>query len=150
MLHITSEDPTTDDAAALLRELTAILHAITGDGGASSFDPGDLHDPGSCFVVARDDDGTALGCGALRPMDAAVAELKRMFARPGRTGVGRQVLAHLEAQAVRLGYHTLRLSTRIVNARAVRFYERAGYVRIAGFGKYAGSTVSVCFEKTLV
>ena len=73
-----------------------------------------------------------------------------MFARPGTRGVGDALLRFLELQAAQWGYAVLRLSTRRVNARAVAFYERHSYRAIAGYGRYAGSEVSVCFEKRIV
>ena len=48
-----------------------------------------------------------------------------------------------------MGYHALWLETRLVNERAVRFYESRGYKRIPNFGKYVGNTAAVCFEKRL-
>lgn len=149
MILIANEDPGSADATTLLHELTAVLQSITGDGGTSSFAVDELNDARACFAVARDASGAPIGCAALRPMSADVAELKRMYARPGHHGAGRALLAFLEAEASRFGYRALRLSTRVINARAVRFYEREGYARIAGFGKYAGSTLSVCFEKSI-
>lgn len=159
MLTLAAIDPASPEATALIDELSRTLARLTGDPGTSSFDPSDVRGPRATFAVARDAAGHAVGCGAIRPlvgggMDAgeggAVAELKRMFARPGTTGVGRAVLAHLEARALALGYHELRLSTRVVNARAVRFYERHGYRPVVAFGKYAGRPESVCLGKVLV
>ena len=148
-LRVSAEDPAGADALALVAELSAALAAITGDSGQASFDVSDVQGPRACFAVARDARGRALGCGALRPIDADVAEIKRMFARPGTRGVGSALLRHLEAEAAHWGYAVLRLSTRLVNARAVAFYERHGYRRIPGYGRYAGSEVSTCFEKVL-
>ena len=148
-LRVRAEDPAGPDALALVAELSAVLAAITGDSGQASFDVADVQGPRACFALARDAQGRALGCGALRPLEAAVAEVKRMFARPGHRGVGSAVLRFLEGEAARLGYAAVRLSTRVVNARAVAFYERHGYRRIPGYGRYAGSDVSVCFEKVL-
>ena len=144
-----AEDPSGADALALVAELSAALTAITGASGQASFDVSDVIGPRACFAVARDAHGRALGCGALRPLDADTGEIKRMFARPGTRGVGAAVLRFLEGEAARCGYVALRLSTRHVNARAVTFYERHGYRRIPGYGRYAGSEVSVCFEKVL-
>jgi ribosomal protein S18 acetylase RimI-like enzyme len=48
-----------------------------------------------------------------------------------------------------VGYKALGLETRLVNERAVTFYERRGYRRISNLGKYVGSTKAVCFEKQL-
>ena len=75
MLSIRAEDPSAPDVAALIEELCAALAAITGDSGRSSFDPDDVRVAGACFVVARDQDGQAMGCGALRPLEDGVAEL---------------------------------------------------------------------------
>jgi GNAT superfamily N-acetyltransferase len=148
-ISVSAEHPAGADALALVAELSAVLAAITGDSGQASFDLSDVQGPRACFALARDAHGRALGCGALRPIDADVAEIKRMFARPGTRGVGSALLRHLEAEAARRGYVALRLSTRRVNARAVAFYERHGWRRIPGYGRYAGSDVSACFEKVL-
>ena len=148
-IAVCAEDPAGADALALVAELSAALTAITGASGQASFDLSDVRGARACFALARDAHGRALGCGALRPLDADTAEVKRMFARPGTRGVGSAVLGFLEGEAVRRGYVALRLSTRHVNQRAVEFYERHGYRRIPGYGRYAGSEVSVCFEKVL-
>ena len=148
-ISVSGEHPAGADALALVAELSAVLAAITGDSGQASFDLSDVQGPRACFALARDAHGRALGCGALRPLDGDVAEIKRMFARPGTQGVGAALLQFLEREAARLGYCAARLSTRLVNARAVAFYERHGYGRIDGYGRYAGSVVSACFEKAL-
>lgn len=148
-LSITAIDPDRAEARVLLDELSAALQAITGDSGRSSFAADDVRGPRSRFVIARDGDGVPLGCGALRPLADGVAELKRMYARPGSRGVGAAVLAHLEVAARELGYGALWLETRAVNARAVSFYERQGYRRIENFGRYVGNAAAVCLGKEL-
>ncbi len=146
---VAAEDPAGAAARALLAELSAALAAITGDTGQASFDIDDVRVARACFAVARDARGRAQGCGALRPLAGDVGEIKRMYARPGTRGVGSAVLRFLEQCAADFGYRSLRLSTRRLNARAVAFYERNGYRPIAGYGRYAGSEVSTCFEKIL-
>lgn len=146
---IAREDPSTEDSRALLAELSSTLAAITGDTGKASFDPDDVRVPGAAFVVARSAHGVATGCGAIRPLAPDVAELKRMYARPGHTGTGTMLLKFLEHEAVALGYARLWLETRVVNHQAVRFYERNGFHRIGNFGKYHGNPDAVCFEKIL-
>jgi ribosomal protein S18 acetylase RimI-like enzyme len=141
-------DPDNDDARALLGELGAALAAITGNNGAASFDAADVRGKRACFLLARDADGLAVGCGALRPLAADVAELKRMYARPG-SGAGRCLLAALERQAEAFGYTEVWLETRKVNARAVAFYEKHGYRTIPNYGKYVGRAEAVCLGKTL-
>ncbi|WP_083941317.1 GNAT family N-acetyltransferase [Pseudoduganella violaceinigra] len=146
---VAAADPGASDAQALMAELDAILMTITGDSGRAGFDAGDVRGEAARFAVARDALGRALGCGALRPMGKQVAEIKRMYARPGSKGIGSAVLAWLEAEARLIGYCALRLETRLVNHRAVQFYLAHGYRRIENFGRYAGNQAAACFEKTL-
>jgi len=148
-LHLIEEDPTAPESLLLMAELSTALEAITGDGGNASFDVADVRGPAACFVVARDAGGAAVGCGAFRPLEPGVAEIKRMYARHGTTGVGSAVLRYLEAEAAVLGYQALWLETRLVNRRAVDFYQARGYSRIANYGKYIGNPLAVCFEKQL-
>jgi ribosomal protein S18 acetylase RimI-like enzyme len=151
MIACRPADPGSADARMLVAELDAALLALTGDSGASSFDADDVRGPGAVFLVARGADGAAVGCGALRPLQPpwpGVAELKRMYARPG-SGAGRILLAALEAQAAAMGYREIRLSTRRVNARALEFYRRHGYAPVAAWGKYVGSARSVCLGRVL-
>jgi GNAT superfamily N-acetyltransferase len=149
VIHIASEDPESPDAAMLIGELSAALAAITGDSGKASFSPDDARGEGGCFVVARDAQGRALGCGAVRPLADGVAELKRMYARPGSRGAGRAVLEHLESAAAAMGYRELWLETRLVNERATAFYLKHGYRRIGNFGKYEGNALAGCYAKRL-
>ena len=72
-----------------------------------------------------------------------------MYSRSGTVGVGSTILAFLEAEARNFGYKALWLETRIVNERAVNFYERRGYRQMPNFGKYVGNANAICFEKQL-
>jgi ribosomal protein S18 acetylase RimI-like enzyme len=149
MLTIRAEDPGTPDAVALIDELSAALAAITGDSGRSSFDLGDVRAARALFVVARNGGGQAVGCGAFRPLADGIAEVKRMYSRPGNPGVGSALLAFLEAQAAVLGYRAIWLETRAVNQRAVGFYRARGYAQMTNYGKYAGNDQAVCLGKQL-
>ncbi len=102
------------------------------------------------FLVARDD-GRAVGCGAIRLLDSTTAEAKRMYVEPDQRGkgVGRAVLAGLEAAAIQLGVHRLVLETGIYQDAALAFYRRAGFTPIDCWGEYASSPTSICFEKHL-
>ena len=95
----------------------------------------------SVVLVARDVDGTALGCGALRALDDGVAELKRMYVVPTARGRGlsKLLLAELESAARLRGWTTLRLETGPRQPEAVGLYERAGYRAIPAFGAYVGT-----------
>jgi GNAT superfamily N-acetyltransferase len=147
MITISIEDPGSADAHFLIEELSATLARITGASGKASFDPDDVRATKARFVVARNSDGDAVGCGAFRPLHDGMAEVKRMYARPGTIGVGSAILAFLESEARGFGYEALRLETRRVNERAINFYERRGYRRISNFGKYVGNAEAICLEK---
>jgi GNAT superfamily N-acetyltransferase len=146
---ISSCDPEHIDARVLVEELSDALAAITGDSGKASYSPDDARVARSLFVVARGADGRLLGCGALRPLDGDVGEVKRMYARPGTQGVGAALLAHIEQAAAGFGYRALWLETRRVNLRAVGFYLKRGYGQIANYGKYAGRDDAICLGKGL-
>jgi GNAT superfamily N-acetyltransferase len=104
-------------------------------------------------LVATDDDGTPVGCGALRPLTPGSAEVKRMYVVPGarRRGVSKALLAGLEAQARDRGWMTLRLETGPEQPEAVGLYTGAGYHPISAFGHYVGDRDdwSFYFERSL-
>jgi GNAT superfamily N-acetyltransferase len=148
---VAAADPDAPDARALIGELSDTLAAVTGEDGRATFGAADVRAPRALFVVARDAAGAAVGCGALRPLDddAGVAEVKRMYARPGTRGVGTAVLAHLEDAARAFGYAALWLETGVTNEGAIAFYERRGYRVIPCFGPYVDCAYSVCLAKRL-
>src|SRR5258708_7220682 len=102
------------------------------------------------FLVARLD-GEPVGCGALRRLDSATGELKRMYVAPAarRAGVGRGLLAELERHARLLGLRRVVLETGVLQHEAMGLYERAGYAHIPRFGEYADSPASVCLGRSL-
>ena len=148
-ITIKEEDPNTPDAIQLMDELSDALESITGNSGRSSFNTSDIFGQRAIFVLAYNENGEAVGCGAIRPIDDKTAEVKRMYAKEKGVGIGTKVLSHLEAKAQELGYTALRLETRLINQRAVAFYENRGYYRIPNYGKYVNRPEAVCFEKRL-
>ncbi|MBH9553064.1 GNAT family N-acetyltransferase [Inhella gelatinilytica] len=148
-LHIELTDPDGAEAQALLAQLGATLATITGSSGAASFDAEDVRVARAGFALGRAGNGVAVACGALRPLEPGVAELKRMFAAPGTKGAGAALLAFLERKATAWGYEQIWLETRRVNTRAIAFYERHGYRVIPNFGRYVGRPEAVCLGKRL-
>ncbi len=146
VMKVEACDPRDPDAAVVMERLSGALATITGDGGASSFDPADVLLPRALFVVAREGEGAVIGCGAYRPLEDDVAEIKRMYAE---RGCGAAILAQLETAAVADGYRQAWLSTRRVNERAVAFYRRHGYAEVAPYGRYADRPQSICLGKVL-
>jgi len=142
-------DPNDQDFALMTEELSEILENITGSSGRQSFSIQDICIPRSLCVVARDQGGNPVGCGAIHPMTTNVAQLKRMYARENEIGLGTKILIFLENEARNLGYQFIRLETRVVNHRAVEFYKANGYYKITNFGKYKDRADAICFEKKL-
>ena len=149
---ITAERFDSDDARRLVAELDA--HLAERYPPEQRFGPNlkleHLEDGRGTFVVARDD-GRAIGCGALRLLEATTAEVKRMYVEPGwrGRGVGQSVLAHLEIAARGLGVRRLVLETGIYQDAAIKLYRRAGFIRVDCWGEYASSPSSVCLAKDL-
>ena len=150
MITVEKSDPFSAESQRLMDALSSRLAAITGDGGRTHFSMDDVIVPRAVWAVARDADGAAVGCGAIRPLDSDVAELKRMYSSGKHPGTGTAVLAFLEASAAALGYRQIWLETRRVNLRAVTFYLNRGYVVIDNYGPYRGRDNAICFAKTLV
>jgi N-acetylglutamate synthase-like GNAT family acetyltransferase len=150
IMRIIETQPNTQEAIDLMEELSRSLENITGNSGKASFDSNDVCVPRSLFVVAYDEAGKAIGCGAIRPISEDIAEVKRMFAKTKANGVGSEILHYLEKQAQKLGYSTLWLETRLINKRAVTFYENRGFYHIPNYGKYENMPEAVCFEKKII
>ncbi len=108
----------------------------------------------SVVLVARDADGTAIGCGALRALGDGVAEVKRMYVVPAARGrgVSKLLLAGLEDAARSRGWATLRLETGPRQPEAIALYEGAGYRAIPAFGAYVDAPDAGCslyYERVL-
>jgi GNAT superfamily N-acetyltransferase len=150
-------DPQGADAMALLREAAIEARAlypelVQPDAPWPSNPP--LPERGAYLVMYASDEGGGehpVGMGALRPLDARTAELRRMFVLRSqrRAGVAQRLVQALEAEALRLGYSRIRLETGHRQQPAMRLYERCGFHRIPPFGAYATDPTSVCYEKVL-
>lgn len=150
--EISPVDPREPDAAELIRSMSAEIsalydHKIDGHG---HFKPEDVLVSGSGFLVGRVGD-RAVACGAFRPLEPGIAEIKRMFVMPEHRGRGysKQMLTTLERLARETSYTIVRLETRPLQAAAIALYEKLGYVRIPNYGMYAGRDGCICFEKAL-
>ena len=147
-IEIKTGDPNSPEAASLLNELSLDLEQKTGRDGRNSFAIQDVNVPRSWFVVAYDGDGP-IGCGAIRPIDDEICEVKRMYARKKGMGIGGEILDALEEGAKRFRYRFIWLETGIENHQAINFYLKYGYRVRANFGKYQGRPECICLEKNL-
>ena len=127
----------TAEAAVLVGELDAVLNAAYPPDQRHGLPLAVLFQPDIRFFLARIDAEPA-GCGALALSDG-VAEVKRMYSREavrGR-GVGKALLARIEAEARAAGRESLHVETGIYQTAAIGLYEAWGFVKCAPFGRYA-------------
>ncbi|MFI6297443.1 GNAT family N-acetyltransferase [Nonomuraea sp. NPDC050790] len=151
MVEVAVTDPRHPDARYSLGEYFAEL----GRRFPGGFDPGrgipageeELTLPKGLIVVATLH-SDPVGCGALK-LHGDSAHLKRMWVSPAvrGLGLGRRLLAELEARAAEHGASTVRLETHAALAEAKRLYQTAGYTEVSRFNEepYAHHW----FEKTL-
>lgn len=151
MITVSPGAVTSEEAKKLLAMLSVILHQLTGSDGRASFNAEEIEHPRACFALARNSQGEAVGCGAIRPLDGQeeVAEMKRVFAAAGNQGVGYALLSFLEEEARKRGYREIWLETRKVNQRALNFYLKNGYQIRENFGRYVGREEAVCLGRML-
>ncbi|WNO54595.1 GNAT family N-acetyltransferase [Stakelama saccharophila] len=112
-----------------------------------------LRQKGVTFWSAWDGD-TALGCGALKELDAGHGEIKSMRTAPGhlRRGVGAGLLSHILSVARDRGYTRLSLETGSGEAfdPARHLYRMFGFNDCGAFGGYAeGDPFSRFMTRTL-
>jgi ribosomal protein S18 acetylase RimI-like enzyme len=76
--------------------------------------------------------GEAVGCVALRPLDAGRAEVKRLYVKPGCRGggVGRRLAERVLAEAAAAGHHRVCLDTLPSMAGAVALYRSLGFAEV--------------------
>lgn len=134
---------------ALDTELSA-LYPEEGTAGHFRLDAGEVSPGRGAFLVAYVG-GRPLACGAIRRLDADMAEIKRMYVAPAARGcgLGRRILAALEAEASALGVKRIVLETGPRQPEAIALYTSAGYSEIGAFGEYAPSLLSVFMGKEL-
>ena len=100
-------------------------------------------------LVARDEEGTIVGTvGAA--VDGPEGHIRGMAAVPmvQGTGVADQLIQRIEAELSAAGCSFVTLDTTAPLARAIRFYERHGYVRSGAVGHFFGMQLYE-FRKTL-
>lgn len=93
--------------------------------------PGAYAPPSGALLLAYCE-GAAAGCVALRRIDSAACEMKRMFVYPqfhGK-GVGRALGAAIIREAKDSGYSVMRLDTSVRQMEAQHLYAGLGFRRV--------------------
>ena len=149
MVKLTRTDSKNTDFIALVRRLDAEL--AERDGSEHAFYAQYNHIEGINQVVVAYEDGTPVGCGAIKPYSPGVMEVKRMFTRPAQRGKGiaARILDELEAWTMELGCSRCILETGRRQPEAIALYTRCGYRIVENYGQYQGVENSVCFQKDL-
>ena len=141
-------NPNNEKVLAITEELSENLYLRFGSDGKNSFQDWENENSKFVFVVAEIN-SEIVGCGAIRPIDQNIGEVKRMYAKyPGKK-IGQTILGFLENEAVNLGYTNLVLETRVKNESAVQFYQKQGYKVISNYGKYIDRPEAICLKKSL-
>ena len=152
-ITIARAELTADASRALIEALNTELRAVYPEPGANHFhvDPGEVKDGRGAFLVVYRA-GTPVGCGAVRLLDGETGELKRMYLAPSvrGTGLGRRLIAALEAEARALGARRLVLETGVRQTAALALYRATGFRPIPLYGEYCLSPeTSICLGKDL-
>lgn len=147
-MRLTLEPANQPDVLELIDQLDAYQKPLYPAESHHGIDVEALSQPNVLFAVARDDEGRAIGCGAI-VLDADQGELKRMFTVPERRGQGiaRSLLLCLESEARARGCRHFVLETGYLQTDAIALYERFGYTRCGPFGDYVDDPNSVFMHK---
>ena len=138
MVDIAPTPPSDPAARHCLRSYFAEL----GERFRGGFDPAvalpvtdaDLTPPAGVLLVATLH-GEGVGCGAVKFEPGELPYLKRMWVAPSTRGLGlgRRLLAELEAYAASSGATGVRLETNAALTEAIELYRSAGYREVDAF-----------------
>lgn len=152
-VSIAIETPLQDDVRALVSKLNDHLLPLSPPEFQFKMTVEQMADSDTTLFVARDENGQAVGMGALKVHSAELGEVKRMFTLPEVRGqrVGRGLLDHIVALAKqrRLSMLMLETGTGEGMADAHRLYTRYGFIARGPFLDYPDSEWSAFFEMPL-
>lgn len=153
MVTIAVETPLQDDIRRLVAELNAYMIPLTPRQFQFQLTVEQMAEPAVTLFVAREDDGRAIGMGALKDHGGGLGEVKRMYTLPEIRGrrIGAVILENIERKARERGVSVLKLETGEAPGfePAWRLYERGGFSVCGAFLDYPDSGFSRFYEKTL-
>ncbi len=145
-MRIEIDDVSRPEVIALLEEHLRNMHELSPPEQVFAFDASRLRAPGIAFWTAWED-GTLLGCAALKELSTTQGEVKSMRtpASLRRRGVGRALLNHIVHVARERGYQELLLETgsHPAFAPAQTLYRSVGFRECGPFGSYKDNGFSV-------
>ncbi len=149
-IHLIRTDSGNEDFRKLVALLDADLRIRDGEDHAffAQYNKVDAIKKVAVAYIANQ----AVGCGAFKPYEGTIAELKRMYVLPEFRGQGAApaLLKELENWAAGLGYTSFVLETGLKMPEAIGLYTKSGYGRIPNYGQYIGVASSVCMQKQLL
>jgi GNAT superfamily N-acetyltransferase len=122
------------DTAAVIDIFREYVTSPSADLGFQNYEaefaalPGAYAAPAGCVLLAMHGDN-AHGCAALRPVDRATVEMKRVYVRPVArgTGLGRRLVECLLDEAQRMGYTRIALDVLPEFTHAQQLYHSLGF-----------------------
>lgn len=133
-------DPNHPDARQCFRAYCAELDRRSDSGfdpdAGISAEPYELTPPAGCLLIAYLH-ADPVGCGAVKHHPSAPSEIKRMWVSSSvrGLGIGRRLLAELEARAADSGASVTHLETNRALVEAIALYRSAGYREVPAFNE---------------
>ncbi len=151
-IEIEIDDLSDGQIESLLAEHREEMFKHSPPGSVHALDKAALRAPQITFWSAYISDKHA-GCGALKELDSAHAEIKSMKTRKEfvRMGVAAALLETILQQAHSRGYERISLETGSMDAfiPARTLYTKAGFIECPPFADYFEDPHSVCMTKQL-
>ncbi|WP_182903015.1 GNAT family N-acetyltransferase [Microbispora sp. H10830] len=151
-MRIVEDDLSGPQIAEFLREHVREMRSITPLESKHALDLDGLRTPEVTFWSVMDGD-IIVGCGALKRLDPAHAELKSMRTAVARkrSGIASLLLGHIIAEAGRMGFTRLSLETGSADffLPARRLYEKFGFGYCEPFADYRPDPHSVFMTRLL-
>ncbi|MFI6297569.1 GNAT family N-acetyltransferase [Nonomuraea sp. NPDC050790] len=151
-MRIVVDDLSGPEIAAFLEEHVRQMRAISPPGSSHALDLDGLRGPEVTFWSVLDG-AEVVGCGAVKELDAAHAELKSMRTAVDRkrSGIASRLLEHILLEAKGMGFERMSLETGSEEffLPARRLYERFGFGYCDPFAGYRPDPNSVFMTKAL-
>ncbi|MEU7693838.1 GNAT family N-acetyltransferase [Microbispora sp. SCL1-1] len=151
-MRIIEDDLSGPQIAEFLWEHVREMRSITPPESKHALDLDGLRTPEVTFWSVMDGD-VVVGCGAIKRLDPAHAELKSMrtSAARKRSGIASLLLEHIIGEARRMGFTRLSLETGSADffLPARRLYEKFGFRYCEPFADYRPDPLSVFMTRLL-